>query len=130
MIVLDTHVLIWWVSEPQKLSKKVHQTIEKNLKRNQLFVSSISIWEIYMLVKKGRLSLSLAPEDWIEKLEQLPLQFIPMDNQIAARSVSLPDPLHADFADRIIVATALEQGAILVTSDKKILNYPHVRTLW
>ena len=132
MILLDTHVLIWWTSIPEKLSKSAQSAIEGQIKsKKQILVSAISIWEIYLLVKKDRLKLALDIESWRKKLEELPeLQFVPVDNTIAAKSVILPDPLHADPADRMIVATAREYGATLITSDKQLLNYPHVRSLW
>jgi PIN domain nuclease of toxin-antitoxin system len=69
--------------------------------------------------------------DWIAKCEALPfLHFVPVDNAMAIRSVRLPLPFHKDPADRLIVATAIIKGAPLVTSDSRILSYPHVRTIW
>lgn len=131
MIVIDTHILIWLVSDPDKLSSKAQKLLKEEEKEGVMLVSSISIWEIYLLVEKGRLSLSMDTDSWVEKLEQLPfLQFVPVDNRIAAKSVTLPGELHADPADRIIIATARERGAVLVTSDEKIRLYPHVQALW
>lgn len=70
-------------------------------------------------------------DTWVEKIEQIPfLHFIPVDSAIAAKSVKLPPPLHKDPADRMIIATALEENAVLVTSDKRIIRYTHVQTLW
>lgn len=132
MILLDTHALIWFVDKPQKLSKRARQAIYKEIKaENRILVSSISVWEIYLLVKKGKLELEINQDAWLEKIESLVfLQFIPIDNNIAAKSVTLPNTLHADPADRIIAATALEYGANLVTSDKKIHRCKLVKTLW
>ena len=131
MTVLDTHILVWFVSSPEKLPEQVRRHLDREIKRDGLLASSISVWEIYMLVKKGRLRLSMNLDTWIDKVEQLTfLQFIPVDNKIAASSVILPEPLHNDPADRIILATAREYAATLVTSDTQLLNYPHVRTLW
>lgn len=131
MIVLDTSVLVWWVSDPEHLSNRTRRMIAREKKINGISVSSISIWEICLLVQKGRLRLSMDVGTWIEKIEQLPLlQFVPVDNRIAQHSVDLPEPFHADPADRMIVATARVLGATLVTSDRKILRYPHVQTVW
>jgi len=58
------------------------------------------------------------------------VKFIPVDNSVAVKSVNLPQPLHSDPADRIIIATAISSGVPLVTRDEKILNYPHVQTIW
>lgn len=131
VILLDTHVLIWWISQPEKLSSKVKSRIDIESKKNEVLISSISIWEIYLLVKRNRLRLTMDLDTWVEKIEQIPfLHFIPVDSAIAAKSVKLPPPLHKDPADRMIIATALEENAVLVTSDKRIIRYTHVQTLW
>lgn len=131
MIVLDTHVLIWFVSNPEKLSRSAIKRISEEIKKQEILLSSISVWEIFMLIKKERIKLSMHPATWLEKVESLPfIQFVPVDNRIASLSVNLSEPLHADPADRIIIATALSNGAMLITSDRRILNYPHVQSLW
>lgn len=131
MILLDTHTLIWWVNESNKLSKSALGAIKKNLQKDQVIVSSVSIWETALLVKKDKITLSLHLDRWIEELENTPgLKFIPIDNKIAALSVNLPEPLHNDPADRIIVATALYHGATLITADARLLKYPKVKTGW
>lgn len=131
MIVLDTHVLVWWVSDPEKLSYAAQKAIESEIKRGVLLVSSISVWEICLLVKKQRLKLTMDTDRWLEEIESLPfLQFVPIDNSIAAKSVYLPGTLHEDPADRMIIATAKENGAMLVTSDERIRKYPNVQALW
>jgi PIN domain nuclease of toxin-antitoxin system len=131
MILLDTHVLIWWISDPEKLSVNAAKAIKRESENGELLVSSISVWEIYLLVTKGRLTLTMDVDRWIEQIEQLPfIQFIPVTNRIAAKSVTLPEDFHADPADRIIVATAREKGIMLITSDERIRNYSHVQSLW
>jgi len=132
MIVLDTHVLVWWIDSPTKLSPKVQKLIEKTIKKEEkIIVSSISIWEISLLVKKGKLGFAIDINSWLQRVESMSfVQFIPVDNQIAAKSVNLSGEFHDDPADRIIIATALNVGATLITSDRKILNYPHVQSLW
>lgn len=131
MIVLDTNAFLWWISAPEKLSKKIKKAIEEAEKKKEIYVSCISILEIYVLLKKGRLKLNTLPDKWLEKVESLPyVNFVPVDNKIAVASVELPDFDQKDPADRIIIATTLDLGAILLTSDKKILQYHHVRSLW
>lgn len=99
--------------------------------REEIYISSISCWEIALLVRKGRLELTIPVEDWIARSEALPfVQFVPLDNRIALRSNHLPGELHEDPADRIIIATALMLGASLVSKDSKIRDYPHVKTVW
>jgi PIN domain nuclease of toxin-antitoxin system len=131
MIVLDTHILVWWVHDPQMLSSRAVEIIEKERHDNSLLVSSISVWEIYMLVSKQRLKLHMDTDSWIERIESLSfIQFIPVDNTIAGKSVLLPEPFHSDPADRIIVATARHKGVALVTADERIRNYPHIQSIW
>ena len=75
--------------------------------------------------------LTMDVESWLEKVENLPgIQFVPVDTAIARKSVMLPDTLHSDPADRIIIATSRQLGATLITSDQKIRSYKHVKTLW
>lgn len=132
MILLDTHILIWWVDSPQKLSKRVRKIIEEEKsKEKSILVSSISTFEIYLSIKKGKLILTNYTDTWLEKIESLPsVKFVPVDNKIAAQSVNLPDFSHKDPADRMIIATAREYGATIITSDKQILTYKHVKSLW
>ncbi|WP_298437537.1 type II toxin-antitoxin system VapC family toxin [Geobacter sp.] len=131
MIVLDTHAWVWWVSSSEMLGAAARRAVDEAARAHELFVSTISAWEVAMLVEKGRLSLTLDVRDWIARSEALPfLTFVPLSNAIAVESVRLPGFPHADPADRIIVATALSLGAILVTKDEKISAYPHVKCLW
>lgn len=130
MILLDTNVLIWWSTTPEKLSKKACKIIDETIKKEEILVSSISIWEVFLLIKKNRMGFSIDIDSWLEKLESLPfIKFIPVDNKIASQSVKL-DFDNSDPADRIIIATALNMGAKLITSDKKILNYSKIQTIW
>ncbi|MHB8976982.1 MAG: type II toxin-antitoxin system VapC family toxin [Trichloromonadaceae bacterium] len=131
MIVLDTHTLLWWVNDPSTLSMPAKKAIDAAVESKSVYVSCISAWEIALLVERGRLRLALDVRDWICRCEALPfLTFVPLDNAIAVESVRLPDFPHADPADRIIAATALSLGAVLVTKDDKLQSYPHVKTIW
>jgi len=131
MIVLDTHAWLWWVSSPEYLSETAKQIIDEAATGKNIFISSISAWEIAILVSRGRLKLTMNPADWVAASEALPFfDFVPVSNSIALKSVQLPGILHDDPADRIIIATAVSLGAVLVTKDEKIRNYPHVKTVW
>lgn len=131
MIVLDTQALVWWTTKPELLSDRASKRIETEIKKGKLLISSISILEIYLLVKKKKIGFTVDTDTWLETVERSSdFEFIPVDNRIAVRSVTLPDPFHKDPADRIIVATARELGATLVTSDSKIRKYSHVLTFW
>ncbi|KAF0159669.1 MAG: pilT2 [Syntrophaceae bacterium] len=131
MIVLDTHAWIWWVSSPAFLSETARQVIDEAVTQRNVLISSISIWEVAILVSRGRLKLTMNPDDWVAASEALPFfDFVPVSNNIALKSVQLPGVLHNDPADRIIIATAISLGAALVTKDEKIRNYEYVKTVW
>ncbi|MFK5925362.1 MAG: type II toxin-antitoxin system VapC family toxin [Desulfuromusa sp.] len=131
MIVLDTHIWLWWISNPDYLSPSAQYAIDRAVSEKGIIISSISTWEVALLVQKGRLELSIDVRDWIRKTEDLPfVRFMPVDNTIALRSVNLPENFHPDPADRIITATAMTMGLPLITKDDKIINYCHVKTIW
>ena len=131
MVLLDTHVWLWWLSSPDVLSKTARAAIDAAATNYAVRVSSISAWEVAMLAHKQRLQLRMPVEDWIGRSEALPfLRFVPVDNAVAVRSVNLPQPLHPDPADRIIVATALLLGAPLVTKDAKLHGFAPLKSVW
>ena len=132
MIALDTHALVWWVSQPGRIPAKARRQLAGAVEGGEpVAVSSISIWEIAMLVARGRLELTIPVEAWISGVEALPfVQFIPVDNRIAARAVALDHFPHRDPADRMILATALGLGATLITGDTRMRSYGAVKTVW
>jgi len=131
MIVLDTQTLVWWTTKPEFLSKRALRKIEAEAKKGKLLISSISILEIYLLVKKKKIGFTVDIDTWLATIEKSSdFEFVPVDNRIAAKSVTLPEPFHNDPADRIIVATARESGAALITSDARIRKYPHIQSVW
>ena len=131
MIVLDTQAWVWWASAPEKLSRRASRLIESELRSANVLISSFSVWELAMLVAKGRLQFALDLAEWMAECEKIPgLRFMPVTNAIALASVNLPGKFHPDPADRIIVATARHVAARIVTSDSKIRAYPHVKTVW
>ncbi|PRC91355.1 type II toxin-antitoxin system VapC family toxin [Solimicrobium silvestre] len=131
MIVLDTHTLIWWVTGDPLLSKKAKAAINKEMVDGEIIVSSISAWEIAMLVERGRLFLSMDVASWLATVAKIDaLHFMPVDVEVAMNSVKLPGDFHKDPADRMIVATARKLAATLVTKDEKIRAYAHVKTIW
>ncbi len=132
MIILDTHVLLWWVSGSDPLSATADKVINGTLsKGSEIIISSISAWEISMLISKSRLILSMDVESWFNEVSQIDgVRFVPVDNEIGIKSTALPGEFHKDPADRMIVATARKLAIPLVTADEKIINYEFVKTIW
>jgi PIN domain nuclease of toxin-antitoxin system len=129
MIVLDTHVWVWWVHGGEQLTQAQREIITAN-ETDLIGVSAISCWEITKLVEYGRLELPCSLEEWFEQALSYPgIQVLALTPEIAIESTRLPGEFHRDPADQIIVATARVYGCPLVTSDEKILNYPHVTTI-
>jgi PIN domain nuclease of toxin-antitoxin system len=129
MIVLDTHIWIWWVHGSDRLTQTQLDVIEAN-EGGVIGVSAISLWEIAKLVENGRLELPVSLEKWFAQALNYPgVQIIELTPEIATESTRLPGEFHRDPADQIIVATARVMKCKLVTSDEKILNYSHVKTI-
>ena len=129
--LLDTHTWIWWHMHPQNLSRKVKILIGNARRYEELLLSAISPWEFSKLLEKGRIGISCDPEGWINAALDLPkLRLVHISPILAYRSTILPQPFHNDPADQIIVATAREENATVLTKDKNILEYKHVKSLW
>lgn len=130
MIILDTHVWWWAISEPKQLSNIAKKIINET-ELCERFISSISLWEFSMMVKKNRISLKIEPNEWFQHaIGGVGISVIPISENIAIDSCNLPGKFHKDLADRIVVASARINNAILVTKDEKIRNYPNVQTSW
>ena len=123
MILPDTHSLIWFLESSPRLGSVAQRRIRESAERGQSAFSAISVWEVALLLAKGRLTLNVNAMQWRQNLLDAGLTEIPVDGVIAARSVALSD-FHDDPADRIIVATALEGQHQLITDDRHILDWP------
>ncbi|MCQ0034661.1 MULTISPECIES: type II toxin-antitoxin system VapC family toxin [Burkholderia] len=131
MIVLDTHALVWWVTDDPALSTKAKAAIKRELNGGEILVSAISAWEIAMLVEREKLVLSMDVGSWLAAVQAIEVvRLVPVDPEIAVKSVELPGEFHKDPADRMIVATARKFAVPLVTKDEKIRAYAHVKTIW
>lgn len=132
VIVLDTHVLVWWVDgDTRKLSRKARQALEHHGKRQELLVASISIFEITTLERRGRLSFKISASEWLAQVQRLPEYRIePLTDEIAERAGQFGDAFPGDPADRMIAATALLRGIPLVTYDEQLRKTDHLKTIW
>lgn len=127
MIVLDTHIWIWWVQDDARLTPVYRNYIQANEPFN-LGVSVISCCEVAKLIEIGKLTLPLPVEDWINQALAHPgVRLLDLTPRIAIEATQLPGVFHRDPADQLIVATARVHDCPLVTVDIAIRNYPHVQ---
>lgn len=123
-LLLDTHVWIWVAAGDSILAPKVRKSIERAKACEYLFISPISIWEISMLVERKKIQLEMDLTDWLKQWVELPgIMTATFSFQVALLSNRLPGNIHGDPADRILVASAYEENAVLVTADEKLLKY-------
>jgi len=126
MIVLDTSALLYWTLDPTQLSSKARQAIEQ---AEKIVISSISVWEIALKVKRHKLILPLTIAVYVERLQRLEaLEILPVDVQTWLDNLELPWE-HRDPADRTIVALATRFGCPLITSDQVVADY-YSQTIW
>ena len=128
--LLDTHILVRWVSHPDDLSAAQRHAVELASAARPLLVASISLWEIATLVSLGRLRLDRPLRHWLERAVAAPLvRVVELSPSIASEVAALPDSFHRDPADRIIVASAHVHGAALLTNDRRIRDAALVTTI-
>ncbi len=126
--LLDTHIWIWSVSKPEKLSEEVKNILNDD--SNELFISSISFWEFMVLLEKGRISISKPPDEWVRDAITDPnIKEIAIDKVIAIKSREIDLP-HQDPADRFIAATAFTHQLTLITSDSKLAESEEISILF
>ena len=120
MIVLDTHVWIWWAAGARKLTKRARVRIES---AERILVPAICAWEVAMLVDRRRLELDRPVLTWLRQAIDLPaVELAPLTPEVAVRAAGLGGGFPGDPADRLIVATALEHRGPLVTMDERLRN--------
>ena len=131
MIVLDTHVLIWDALNPAKLSTKAIQAISEANQGDGCIICDISLWEVAMLIEKGRLQIDVGTQEFINLILQANKTAVwPITPEIAALSVRLPQEINRDPADRLIVATSLAERAPLITADVDLRSVTIISTIW
>ena len=126
MILLDTHMWIWWVTGDPRLNSGLRSTLDSTA-TGQLAISAFSCWEMVLLQRGGRITLPIPIDRWLHEATDHPrLRVVPVDIAVAIAVAELPPGLHRDPADQIIVATARMMNCPLLTADHLILQYPHV----
>ena len=126
MIILDTHIWVWWVHNDARLPAKYREIIQKH-EETGLGVSIFSCWEVAKLVELKRLILHCPVDEWLETALDYPgIQLLALTPEIVVASTQLPGEFHRDPADQLIVATARIYDCPLLTIDDKVLKYSHV----
>ena len=131
VIVLDTHVLVWWAGDERKrLSRKAVRALQQHGKRNELLVSSISFFEIVTLERRGRLRFGMPVTEWLANVRRLPeYRLEPLTDDIAERAGQFGDAFPGDPAE-LIAATALVRNAPLVTHDDRLREFQSLQIIW
>jgi PIN domain nuclease of toxin-antitoxin system len=124
LLLLDTHVWIWFMLANPELAESGRQVINHAAASGQLRIAAISVWETALLASRGRVVVNRPLAQWImEAVSAAGLFIEPLLPQIAVEAASLPETFHRDPADRLIVATARVANATLMTRDRRILDY-------
>lgn len=128
-LLLDTHVWLWSLLDPQRLSETAKRAVSDS--QSELCLSPISTWETMVLARKGRVELRPSPRQWVlDALRRSALTPAPLSHLVSVRSEALEGFGSEDPADRFLVATALEQDMALITADGDMRDYPPLNTVW
>ena len=122
-LLLDTHTIVWLTEDLPDLGNRAKRSCDAALESSDLAVSTIVFFELGQLVRRRRIASPESVSGWRARLMALDVQEVPVSAEIAVRAAEL-DELHGDPIDRIIVATAIIKGALLLTADRRILDWP------
>ena len=129
MILLDTHALLWMASDPDRLSKRAREAIRESRQSSEIAIATITLWELAWLAQNGRIVVAGSVESFVrETIARVVLR--PETPEIAALAVRLPERFPRDPSDRLIAATAMIEGAALVTADTRIRQSKVLNTVW
>ncbi len=125
-LLLDTHVWVWTQLDPSRLSRRCRSVLQKS---DDIHLSPVSLWELLLLVEKGRVRVGTPASEWIRRaLEAAPMKDAPFTREVAIASRSVV-VAHGDPADRFLAATAEVHDLVLVTADENLLAGKGFRTL-
>ena len=126
-LLLDTHIWIWSLLEPAKLSRRVRAELETA--ENELWLSPVSVWELLILIEKGRVAVDKDPVPWVAEVSRtVALREAPLTHEVAVESRVIDLP-HQDPVDRFLAATARVYDLTLVTADDRLLGSRRITTL-
>jgi PIN domain nuclease of toxin-antitoxin system len=129
MILLDTHVLIWLARDPSKLSTAAAEAIRTSVRTGGLAISAMTLWELAWLATHARLNLNEPLDDFLDELTSRTV-IRPITPRIAILASQFPATYPKDPSDRLIGATALDEGCPLITKDRSIRNFRQIKTIW
>lgn len=129
MILLDTHALIWFASEPGKLSANARQSINTAYQGDGIAISAITLWELAWLATHGRIHFTGTPEAFVERVSSRTI-VRPITVRVAILANQLPASYSTDPCDRLIGATAQAEGLALITKDSNIRRCKQIKTIW
>jgi PIN domain nuclease of toxin-antitoxin system len=121
-VVLDTNALVWAFEGDKALGRRAEHVIDQAVSDGVAHVSAISFWELALKIRKGKFGLARPILDWRASILRLGVREVAIDGLIGIAANELPN-MHDDPADRLIVATALNLGASLATSDARLLAW-------
>ncbi len=129
MYLIDTNIWLWMVENPSNIPDKMVKIV-KDANNYPFSLSAISVWEVAKKVSLGKLELSIPVYDWINQAtNDKYIRILPLSPMVSLESTQLPGKFHKDPADQIIVATARHHNLTILTADKLIISYPHVKTV-
>lgn len=130
MILIDTHVLIWWITTPERLSIRAAEAIDKAGEHGtHPAISTVSIFEMLYAKRRNRVAIHASDAALLKRLRGW-FSFYPVSEAIAAEAAALAAPFHGDPMDRIIAATAIVEDCALITSDERIRSANVCKTIW
>jgi PIN domain nuclease of toxin-antitoxin system len=129
VILIDTHVLIWLTTEPTRLSRHASSAIRRANRGGGIAISAITLWELAWLASHGRLQVTGTVEAYLDEVTSR-VAIRPITAKIAALANQFPADYSSDPCDRLIGATALAEGIVLITKDAKIRDCKQLQTLW
>lgn len=128
--LLDTHAWVWWIDQDARLGGRTIDALDGLAREERPFLSDISLWEVAMLVERGRLELDIPVGEWLEAAAHpRSVRLLPISPDVAAAVAELPESFHRDPADRVIVATS-RVHAIPVLTDDRLIRRSRLVRLW